>query len=281
MKRFATAIGIAAMLLVPAAAYAVCTYTWTGDTSQYWSNGANWDGDACTNYPGYDPTDAATIESRSGSDWPALNCDPNIASLWMYNSPTITTTSHKLSVSGEFLVGYSTATSYVEHLGSGEIEVCWMDIDARLADAASEDVTMEHSSGTLDVNGTTTLYASGSLNADAVLLFSGGTLELTDLDMRGGTHNSAFDDRGTAIAHFDYSPTIDQDIYATADVQIECDASVTADGLFVGSLDETSQTRKSGTQTLTVSTLIIQGGATDGVDTVLEVVSGAGSILVN
>ncbi|MCP4246320.1 MAG: hypothetical protein GY778_04655 [bacterium] len=83
MRPLITALGICALLLAPAGAYAAGSFTWTGSASTAWANQANWTGGEALEYPGFDDTDdTATIDADPDSRQPIVSTGtPEIASL--------------------------------------------------------------------------------------------------------------------------------------------------------------------------------------------------------
>jgi len=71
MKPLITALGVCALLLLPAATYAqVESFTWTGNNgTSTWAEAGNWSGVVPPEYPGQDDTDdAATVDTDGAND---------------------------------------------------------------------------------------------------------------------------------------------------------------------------------------------------------------------
>lgn len=164
------------------------------------------------------------------------------------------------TVGDELYVGYAAYTNYTTKLGANKLECGTLDIDATAATHNDHDTTLEVSAGTLDVSGSATLHASNSYEADATLLHSSGTLVVDDIDLRGG--NGSY---GSAIAHLDVASgsglTISGDIYVSGESYVQCDANVSADALYVGSSSDAGNGYKTGSSTLTVDALIVEGSS--------------------
>lgn len=242
MKPFVTAIGIVALLVGAANAYGAHAYTWVGgggDTD--WDNATNWYSGTGATYPGSGAAgDMATIADGTYTQVTV-------------NSPI-----------------------------SGDVE--WVVVDAATANA---DLLLQiTTNGVLRVcNASTSAYirlvADPNDPNDATLHHAAGSLLVDDLDLRGGN-----DGGGEARAIFDVASDEDPnfprleikgDIYLTGTAYLECNEEVHADSLRVGALTNAATAYKTGSSTLNVDTLIIEGSVAG--STVFTV--SAGSLSVN
>lgn len=244
MKSMATAIAIAAVLVVAGAAGAnmlLTGFTWAGTSTDKWALDGNWTAAGYPGQTGGDNSDSATIADGSPQATVIVNA-------------TITDNVNFVVVDAET----ADADMTLKIVSGGDLDV------------------LNSGAGYVQLIGGTD--PSGMPPAVfAKLWYAAGNFDVDDLDLDGGTPTSTRGDGGLAIVVWDVARTIGDDVDVTGDVDFDAAADITVSGDFTigdGTTEADMDKQSAGDVTVT-GKIIIKGGSS--ADTVVTV--SAGSLL--